>query len=90
MKLLAMLIPALIVTFVAVPAVFADDDVKIEIEDGVAKVEIDGDDVKLGPTTRIIKRDVVIPATVITPMGEVHTFQRVETIQPVIKIETDD
>lgn len=90
MKLLALLIPAVIAAGVAVPAVFADDDVKIKIDDDGAKVKIEDADVKIRPETKIIKKEVVVPGTVVTPIGEIHTHERVEIKQPAIKIETDD
>jgi len=90
MKLLALMIPALIVTGFAVPAVFADDDVKIKIDDDDAKVKIEDAEVKIRPETKIIKKEVVIPGTVVTPLGEIHTHERVEIKQPTVKIETDD
>lgn len=91
MKLLGLLIPALIVTAFAVPAVFADDDVEIKVDDDKAKIKIDDDadaKLKIRPASRVIKKEVVVPGTVITPQIETH--ERVEIKQPAVKIETDD
>lgn len=89
MKLLALLIPTLIVTGMRIPAL-ADDDVKIKIDDDDAKVTIEDAEVKIRPETKIIKKEVVVPSTVVTPLGEIHTHERVEIKQPAVKIETDD
>jgi hypothetical protein len=92
MKFLGLLIPALIVAGIAVPAVFADDDVKVKVDDdGNMKIKMDDDaKVKISPTSKVIKKEVVIPGTVVTPIGEIETLEKVEIKQPAIKIETDD
>lgn len=89
MKLFGIFGAAVIVTALAQP-VFADDDVKIKVDDDDATVKIEDAKVKIRPETRIIKKEVVVPGAVVTPLGEIHTHEKVEIKQPAVKIETDD